>query len=309
MKTMICALGHYYDGDEYSECPHCKAGMPRQEIPRARKDYDDSDAPKKPKKKEKSENNTEKAEKKGFLASMRDFFSHEKKEEPPKPEPVSEPPEEPIHEQDDTDDKPKSGPDSGSGSDNGDGQNGRKGNDTLPEWEVIKREQEKKREREGGDKEENSNSLTSQLNSVTSSDGPRTVSYWNIGDTRNYDYSFHGNPVVGWLVCVSGPEQGASYPLKAGENSVGRDRKMDVAIQADGKISGEHTAISYDPSGRKFYLRPEGKRGMCYLNDARDAVLQTTEIKERDVLRMGDTKLMLVPFCGENFSWEDWIEK
>src|ERR1700674_3634784 len=38
------------------------------------------------------------------------------------------------------------------------------------------------------------------------------------------------DPVVGWLVCIEGPDMGSSYKLFMGKNSIGRSEQMKVPI-------------------------------------------------------------------------------
>jgi hypothetical protein len=38
-----------------------------------------------------------------------------------------------------------------------------------------------------------------------------------------------------------------------------------------------------------------------YLND--EEVTVPTELKPYDIIELGQTKLMFVPFCGEHFQW------
>ena len=48
----------------------------------------------------------------------------------------------------------------------------------------------------------------------------------------------HGiDPVVGWLVCINGPEKGNDYRLKAKINTIGRGEGNDVCVKGDKTIS------------------------------------------------------------------------
>ena len=46
---------------------------------------------------------------------------------------------------------------------------------------------------------------------------------------------------------------------------------------------------------------------MCYVND--NIVLNNLELKKDEIIKIGETKLWFVPLCGENFTWDEWIEK
>ena len=53
----------------------------------------------------------------------------------------------------------------------------------------------------------------------------------------------------------------------------------------------------------KFYIQiGEHQKNNVYLND--EMLLAPMELKENDVIEMGDTKLMFRPFCNDSFRWE-----
>lgn len=115
-------------------------------------------------------------------------------------------------------------------------------------------------------------------------------------------------PVVGWLVCIKGVYRGESFTLKAGRNFIGRNADMDVCLQEDNSIAGDkQAAIIYEPRSRQFILMPGDVHELCYINN--EVALSNTSIKAYDVLDIGDTSLLLIPCCGEKFSWEDGIAK
>lgn len=110
------------------------------------------------------------------------------------------------------------------------------------------------------------------------------------------------DPVVGWLVCIAGPERGRDYRLHTERNFIGRDPAMDVAITGDPSISREnHAVISYNPKRHTFRLAPGDSRGLAYLND--EEVIAPVELAPYDQIELGDTTLLFVPFCGERFVW------
>ena len=110
------------------------------------------------------------------------------------------------------------------------------------------------------------------------------------------------DPVVGWLVCIEGPEKGRDYRIRSERNFVGRDPKMDICIGGDDAISRDnHAVISFNPKQNSYLLTPGEGRGIIYLNE--EEVATPTKLKAYDILEMGQTKLLFVPFCGENFEW------
>jgi hypothetical protein len=110
------------------------------------------------------------------------------------------------------------------------------------------------------------------------------------------------DPVVGWLVCLAGPDRGHDYRLHAEKNFIGRAPNMDVAILGDEAVSRErHAMVIFDPKKQEFWAVPGDAAGLVYLNG--DIVHLPTRIQRDDVLELGHTKLVLIPFCGEKYVW------
>lgn len=114
-------------------------------------------------------------------------------------------------------------------------------------------------------------------------------------------------PVVGWLVCIKGAYRGESFKLKSGRNFIGRAANMDIVLGADQSVSRlHHAAVVYDPKSRAFIVAAGDARELCYLNG--DVVVTSQRLQAYDVLTLGNTELMLIPLCGEKFSWDDTTE-
>lgn len=134
---------------------------------------------------------------------------------------------------------------------------------------------------------------------LTVEDDAKTVRY--------YETETGIEPVVGWLVCIEGEEAGISFNLKGGRNFIGRSVQMDIVIK-DSSVSREkHAVILYEPKKREFLAQPGESRELFYLND--EVVLGFEKLKAYDVLQLGSTKLMFMPFCSEAFGWEDVKEE
>ncbi len=109
-------------------------------------------------------------------------------------------------------------------------------------------------------------------------------------------------PVVGWLICVEGADRGRDYRIISEKNFIGRSEKMDISIAGDETISRDgHAIISYNPKKNLFRIYPGESRGIVYLND--DEVIGATELNAYDVIEIGQSKLLFIPFCGEKFQW------
>lgn len=111
-------------------------------------------------------------------------------------------------------------------------------------------------------------------------------------------------PVVGWLVCLAGPDRGRDYRLHAEKNYIGRSPAMDVVIQNDNSVSRDkHGVVVFDPRRKSFWTLPGDAAGLVYLNG--EVVYSPTQMNADDVLELGQTKLVLVPFCGERYHWDE----
>lgn len=115
-------------------------------------------------------------------------------------------------------------------------------------------------------------------------------------------------PVVGWLVCIEGEYFGESFKLRSGKNFIGRASDMDIILGMDKSVSrNRHACIIYEPKSRIFIAQPGESKELFYLNE--EVVLNNLKMKVNDVLQIGETKLMLIPCCNENFSWDDLRKK
>jgi hypothetical protein len=120
---------------------------------------------------------------------------------------------------------------------------------------------------------------------------------------------FFQDPVVGWLVVVGGAGLGAFRPIYEGNNTVGRAKSQRIPIDfGDETISAEEQAyIRYDSVDRKFLLVPNlAKTNIVAVNDRKPT--GAVELAAMDLITMGRTQLVFVPFCGEEFDWAELSE-
>lgn len=117
---------------------------------------------------------------------------------------------------------------------------------------------------------------------------------------------FHQDPVVGWLVIVGGPGLGAFRPIFEGNNTVGRASGQRIPIDfGDEAISSDEQAfIRYDSIERSFLFVPNlSKTNVVQINNKRPTA--AVELAAMDVITMGRTQLVFVPFCGKDFDWAE----
>lgn len=111
------------------------------------------------------------------------------------------------------------------------------------------------------------------------------------------------DPVVGWIVCIDGPDKGKDYRLHSGNNFVGRSGKMDITLTGKYVSSENHFCVSYDKRHDKYFAAMGIGQEMVYLNEEPLAGANAVQLKHGDVIEIGKTKLMFIPLCGENFHW------
>ncbi len=109
---------------------------------------------------------------------------------------------------------------------------------------------------------------------------------------------------VGWLVCIEGEMLGESFALREGENVIGRERNMDVALVLEPTVSREnHGIIRYDAEKNNCILHASGENKKIYCNNKE--VKHRKTLKDRDIISLGDCSLVFVAFCDHSFSWEE----
>jgi hypothetical protein len=118
--------------------------------------------------------------------------------------------------------------------------------------------------------------------------------------------TFATDPVVAWLVIVGGPGLGSFRPVFEGNNTIGRNSSQRVPIDfGDEAISAEEQAyIRYDSSERSFLFVPNlAKTNVVQVNSKRPT--SAVQLNGMDVIVMGRTQLVFVPFCGADFDWSE----
>lgn len=135
-------------------------------------------------------------------------------------------------------------------------------------------------------------------------DDQHTIGYYDSPDL----FSAGVQPVVGWLVVLTGKMRGDSINIHTGRSFIGRGKSNDIVIDGDKSISREkHAVVVFEPKNQTFLLQPGSSRELFYLNG--DVVLDTKELEAYDRIEIGKTKLLFIPLCGEKFSWDEEQEE
>jgi len=111
------------------------------------------------------------------------------------------------------------------------------------------------------------------------------------------------DPVVGWLVCIEGPEKGRDYRLYSRINTIGRAEGNDVVIPSEQTISQKnHVRLAYDEKHNNYQMIPGEGTNITYVNDMPLYVPQL--LHPYDVIEFGETKLIFIPLCTDKFRWK-----
>ena len=111
------------------------------------------------------------------------------------------------------------------------------------------------------------------------------------------------DPVVGFVIITEGPQRGSFFKLSSGRNFIGRAATQDIVLADDDTISREgHAIITYDAKHNAFFVSAGQSRGITYLNDK--LVDSAEPLKAYDVVEVGKTSLVFLPFCGASFQWD-----
>ena len=109
------------------------------------------------------------------------------------------------------------------------------------------------------------------------------------------------DPVVGWIVCMEGPELGRDYRIHAGRNFVGRSYRMDIAIMDDKAVSREnHCSLIYDPKHGDYIIVP-GEGTNTYING--ESLTEPATLADGDLIGIGDSKFVFIAFCKGERTW------
>lgn len=123
----------------------------------------------------------------------------------------------------------------------------------------------------------------------------KTVSLY--ADEKGADF------IVGWLVCVEGPERGRDYRLHQGFNRIGRDYGLDVVVVEDTSVSRQAAcAVVYDDRSNRFFAVQQTAGDAC-LNG--QVLSGAVDLKTGDVIRTGNSEFEFVAFCREGRVWEN----
>ncbi len=111
------------------------------------------------------------------------------------------------------------------------------------------------------------------------------------------------DPVRGWLVCLDGEKKGMDFRIHSEKNRIGRGGEVEINIDFDKTVSkGTNALLAYDNRNNKFFLAPSESKNNMYINN--NLLLSPVELKEYDIIEIGQTKMIFRSFCNESFNWD-----
>lgn len=121
---------------------------------------------------------------------------------------------------------------------------------------------------------------------------------------KSMDSAFREHKLcVGWFVIWSGPGRGVSHVIQPGSNTIGRGKSSDIVLDhGDKSISSEgKISVEYEPRTNSFAFVNRGSRNIPLCNGK--PVHTSHELADGDLITVGETELMFIPFCIESRRW------
>ena len=108
-------------------------------------------------------------------------------------------------------------------------------------------------------------------------------------------------PVVGWLVCVEGPDTGKDFRLHTDFNRVGRAEYQDVCL-SDETVSREHFTIAHDRFNNQYFAEMNSNgRTMVHINGY--SLGGRVVLERGDQIKVGKTLLVFIPLEQKDVKW------
>ena len=166
----------------------------------------------------------------------------------------------------------------------------------FPLPQPVKAEPPQEEDNKDGDLQQAVAAVTSH----SASEDAKTVAFYDFGNEES--------PLVGWLVCVKGEYLGQGFELKSGQNYIGRAQNMSIALARESSVSRHrHANIIFDPIKNVFYIQQGESSGLTYLNG--ELVMEHVQLNSYDIIRLGNAEFVFLPFCGDRFSWDNYMRK
>lgn len=108
--------------------------------------------------------------------------------------------------------------------------------------------------------------------------------------------------VTGWIVCIDGPDEGYSYNLHYGYNTIGCGLENQICLSKEtGASEATHCSIVYEDHKNQFYLLTEPEQTV-YLNGECES--KPMRLVNGDLICVGEDVFELVTFCRGERKWK-----
>ena len=139
---------------------------------------------------------------------------------------------------------------------------------------------------------------------LSNGSGPKTQMYYDID-------KYSAEPPAGWLVCVSGPDKGKDFCVNTEKTLIGRSGSNNYKVElTDEKISRNSAVavVAYLPDTHTFVVSPvPGGNLLVRINNA--GIQGPYALNDNDIIKIGDTVLVFISFCNQNFDWDHYEVK
>lgn len=109
-------------------------------------------------------------------------------------------------------------------------------------------------------------------------------------------------PVRGWVVVIEGEKVGIDFRLHTGKNTIGRAKSNDICFDFDPAVSKENNiSVVYDDRHNLFFIMSGEGSNNVYINN--QILLESRQLKDNDIIEVGNTKLVFRSLCNEGFNY------
>ena len=109
-------------------------------------------------------------------------------------------------------------------------------------------------------------------------------------------------PVVGWIVSLSGADMGEDYHIRSKNNRIGI-RGTDICLNANPAVtSNDYATIAYYTKNNTYYLIPGDSVDSIRVNG--ENIELPTILNGGDIILIGESEYKFVPLCDEAFKWD-----
>ncbi len=108
-------------------------------------------------------------------------------------------------------------------------------------------------------------------------------------------------PVVGWLVCVQGPDIGKDFRLHTHFNRVGRLEGQDVQLTDNTVSRDNHFTVTYDMLNHRYFAEMGNGSTLVYVNG--QSLGARAMLKKGDQIKVGESLLVFIPLEQQDVKW------